>query len=148
MINFIDAADVYSRGASETLVGNALKGTLKSRTFERNRGAASRVAPVMQKRIEPLSRGQTKPKTGLDENGYDNIRAMDMELTDEDIAELNRISDPGVPYPQWMVLQLNDAEDPRPKVHSSRAGFKPEKPGRICEAGQNSYFQPRKCGDQ
>jgi aryl-alcohol dehydrogenase-like predicted oxidoreductase len=46
----------------------------------------------------------------------DNIKAVDMELTDEDIAQLNKISDPGVPYPQWMVLQLNEAEDPRPKV--------------------------------
>ncbi len=46
----------------------------------------------------------------------DNIRAIDMKLSPEDYAELNRASDPGVPYPQWMVLQLDQAEDPRPKV--------------------------------
>ncbi len=26
------------------------------------------------------------------------------------------MSDPGTPYPKWMVLQLDAAEDPRPKV--------------------------------
>ena len=46
----------------------------------------------------------------------DNIKAVDLKLKDEDIAELDRVSDPGVPYPKWMVLQLNEAEDPRPKV--------------------------------
>jgi aryl-alcohol dehydrogenase-like predicted oxidoreductase len=46
----------------------------------------------------------------------DNIRAVDLKLTADDLAELDRISDPGVPYPKWMVLQLDQAEDPRPKV--------------------------------
>jgi predicted aldo/keto reductase-like oxidoreductase len=50
-INFIDTADVYSLGESETLVGNALKGVRD-----------------------------------------------------------------GVPYPKWMVLQLDTAEDPRSKI--------------------------------
>ncbi len=46
----------------------------------------------------------------------DNISAVDLKLTAEDINELDKASDPGVPYPRWMVLQLNEAEDPRPKV--------------------------------
>jgi aryl-alcohol dehydrogenase-like predicted oxidoreductase len=46
----------------------------------------------------------------------DNIRAVDLKLTADDLAELDRVSDPGVPYPKWMVLQLDQAEDPRPKV--------------------------------
>ncbi|MFW6182056.1 MAG: aldo/keto reductase [Spirochaetota bacterium] len=46
----------------------------------------------------------------------DNIKAADLQLTGEDLDRLNRASDPGVPYPLWMVNQLNLAEDPRPKV--------------------------------
>lgn len=46
----------------------------------------------------------------------DNIAAVDLELTAEDLSELNDASDPGTPYPKWMVLQLDVAEDPRPKV--------------------------------
>jgi aryl-alcohol dehydrogenase-like predicted oxidoreductase len=46
----------------------------------------------------------------------DDIQAVDLKLTAEDMAELDEVSDPGVPYPKWMVLQLNEAEDPRPKV--------------------------------
>lgn len=46
----------------------------------------------------------------------DNIKAVDLQLTDEDIRELNEVSNPGVPYPKWMVLQLDQAEDPRPKL--------------------------------
>lgn len=46
----------------------------------------------------------------------DNIAASDLELTDEDMAELDAVSDPGTPYPKWMVLQLDVAEDPRPKT--------------------------------
>ncbi len=46
----------------------------------------------------------------------DNIKAADLQLTGEDLELLNRASDPGVPYPKWMVNQLNLAEDPRPKV--------------------------------
>jgi aryl-alcohol dehydrogenase-like predicted oxidoreductase len=46
----------------------------------------------------------------------DNIRAVDLKLKAEDFAALNEASDPGVPYPKWMVLQLDQAEDPRPKV--------------------------------
>src|SRR5579872_328462 len=46
----------------------------------------------------------------------DNIDAVDLRLADEDIRLLNEASDPGVPYPKWMVLQLDTAEDPRPKV--------------------------------
>ena len=46
----------------------------------------------------------------------DNIGAVDLRLSDEDIQQLDRASDPGIPYPKWMVLQLDTAEDPRSKV--------------------------------
>ncbi len=46
----------------------------------------------------------------------DDIRAVDLKLSDEDTSLLDQVSDPGVPYPKWMVLQLDQAEDPRPKV--------------------------------
>jgi aryl-alcohol dehydrogenase-like predicted oxidoreductase len=46
----------------------------------------------------------------------DNIAAAELALTAEDMAELNAVSDPGTPYPKWMVLQLDAAEDPRPHV--------------------------------
>ena len=46
----------------------------------------------------------------------DNIRAVDLELSDDDLRLLDAVSDPGVPYPKWMVLQLDTAEDPRPKI--------------------------------
>jgi aryl-alcohol dehydrogenase-like predicted oxidoreductase len=51
----------------------------------------------------------------------DNIRAVDLRLSDEEIQLLDSVSDPGIPYPKWMVLQLDTAEDPRPKVlHAER----------------------------
>src|SRR6202051_1765228 len=43
----------------------------------------------------------------------DNIGAVDMRLSDEDVRLLDAASDPGGPYPKWMVLQLDTAEDPR-----------------------------------
>src|SRR5882672_3438942 len=46
----------------------------------------------------------------------DNIRAVDVLLSEEDVRLLDAASDPGVPYPKWMVLQLDTAEDPRSKV--------------------------------
>jgi aryl-alcohol dehydrogenase-like predicted oxidoreductase len=46
----------------------------------------------------------------------DNIKAADLELTADDLKALNDISDPGTPYPKWMVLQLDQAEDPRPRT--------------------------------
>lgn len=46
----------------------------------------------------------------------DNIKAVDLVLTEDDFKTLHDASDPGVPYPQWMVLQLDQAEDPRPKT--------------------------------
>lgn len=46
----------------------------------------------------------------------DNIQAAELKLTNEDMHDLHVVSDPGVPYPRWMVLQLDQAEDPRPKV--------------------------------
>jgi aryl-alcohol dehydrogenase-like predicted oxidoreductase len=50
------------------------------------------------------------------EHLVDNIQAADLKLTDEDFKQLNAVSDPGTPYPKWMVLQLDQAEDPRPKL--------------------------------
>ena len=46
----------------------------------------------------------------------DNIRAVDLRLSDEDVQLLDAASDPGTPYPKWMVLQLDTAEDPRSKA--------------------------------
>ena len=46
----------------------------------------------------------------------DNIAAVDLHLSDEDVRLLDAASDPGVPYPKWMVLQLDTAEDPRSKA--------------------------------
>jgi len=46
----------------------------------------------------------------------DNIGAVDLRLSDDEVRVLDAASDPGVPYPKWMVLQLDTAEDPRPKV--------------------------------
>jgi len=46
----------------------------------------------------------------------DNIRAIDLRLSDEDVRLLDAASDPGVPYPKWMVLQLDTAEDPRSRA--------------------------------
>ena len=50
------------------------------------------------------------------EHLQDNIEAVNLTLTDEDLAVLHKASDPGTPYPKWMVLQLDQAEDPRPKI--------------------------------
>ena len=46
----------------------------------------------------------------------DNIGAVDLQLSDDEIQLLDAASDPGVPYPKWMVLQLDTAEDPRSRV--------------------------------
>src|SRR6204780_1500768 len=46
----------------------------------------------------------------------DNIGAVDLHLSDDDVRLPDSVSDPGVPYPKWMVLQLDTAEDPRPKI--------------------------------
>ena len=46
----------------------------------------------------------------------DNIRAVDLQLSDDEVRLLDAASDPGVPYPKWMVLQLDTAEDPRSKL--------------------------------
>jgi aryl-alcohol dehydrogenase-like predicted oxidoreductase len=46
----------------------------------------------------------------------ENIRAIELDLSEEDVRLLDAVSDPGVPYPKWMVLQLDTAEDPRGRV--------------------------------
>lgn len=56
----------------------------------------------------------------------DNIRAAEITLEAEEMAELNAASDPGTPYPRWMVNQLDQAEDPRPKaLHPERYAENP-----------------------
>jgi aryl-alcohol dehydrogenase-like predicted oxidoreductase len=50
------------------------------------------------------------------ENLEDNMKAVDLELSEADTKLLDSVSDPGTPYPKWMVLQLDAAEDPRPKI--------------------------------
>src|ERR1700728_3765807 len=53
----------------------------------------------------------------------DNIRAVELRLSSEDVRLLDEVSDPGVPYPKWMGLQLDTPENPRPKVlHPERYG--------------------------
>jgi aryl-alcohol dehydrogenase-like predicted oxidoreductase len=46
----------------------------------------------------------------------DNLLASELDLSKQELEELDRVSDPGTPYPMWMVKQLDEAEDPRPKV--------------------------------
>jgi aryl-alcohol dehydrogenase-like predicted oxidoreductase len=46
----------------------------------------------------------------------DNIRASELQLSEDDVRQLDAASDPGTPYPKWMVLQLDTAEDPRLKI--------------------------------
>jgi hypothetical protein len=46
----------------------------------------------------------------------DNIGAVNLRLSDDDVKLLDAASDPGIPYPKWMVLQLDSAEDPRSKI--------------------------------
>jgi aryl-alcohol dehydrogenase-like predicted oxidoreductase len=46
----------------------------------------------------------------------ENIRAIELDLSEEDVRLLDAVSDPGVIYPKWMVLQLDTAEDPRARV--------------------------------
>src|SRR5258705_13668720 len=46
----------------------------------------------------------------------DDIRAVDLRLSDDDVRQLDAASDPGIPYPKWMVLQLDTAEDPRSRI--------------------------------
>ena len=60
----------------------------------------------------------------------DNIRAVDLRLSDDDVRQLDAASDPGIPYPKWMVLQLDTAEDPRSKILHPSATRKAV-PGRI-----------------
>ena len=46
----------------------------------------------------------------------DNVGAVDLRLSDEEVRLLDAASDPGIPYPKWMVLQLDTAEDPRSRA--------------------------------
>lgn len=46
----------------------------------------------------------------------ENLRALDLALGEDDLRELDAASHPGTPYPRWMVLQLDQAEDPRTRA--------------------------------
>ncbi|HWA78515.1 MAG TPA: aldo/keto reductase, partial [Polyangiaceae bacterium] len=46
----------------------------------------------------------------------ENIRAVELELSREDLRALDEVSDPGPSYPRWMVDQLDVAEDPRARL--------------------------------
>jgi aryl-alcohol dehydrogenase-like predicted oxidoreductase len=46
----------------------------------------------------------------------EDIKAVDLELSPEDMERLDHASDPEVPYPKWIVLQHNMAEDPRMRI--------------------------------
>jgi len=46
----------------------------------------------------------------------ENLRAADIVLDPSDLQALDEVSHPGNPYPQWMVRQLDQAEDPRPQA--------------------------------
>ena len=46
----------------------------------------------------------------------EDIKAVDLNLPTEDMELLDQVSDPGVPYPKWIVMQHNLAEDPRMRV--------------------------------
>jgi hypothetical protein len=46
----------------------------------------------------------------------DNIGAVGLRLSADDVRQLDAASDPGIPYPKWMVLQLDVAEDPRARI--------------------------------
>jgi len=50
------------------------------------------------------------------EHLLDSIKAADLELSAEDFSQLDQVSHPGTPYPRWMVMQLDQAEDPRPRI--------------------------------
>ncbi|MEO6602284.1 MAG: aldo/keto reductase [Polyangiaceae bacterium] len=46
----------------------------------------------------------------------ENLGAIDLVLTDDDLRLLDQASDPGPTYPRWMVEQLDLAEDPRRRM--------------------------------
>lgn len=46
----------------------------------------------------------------------DNLACVDLELSSDDVSMLDAASDPGIPYPRWMVLQHDTVEDPRLKT--------------------------------
>jgi aryl-alcohol dehydrogenase-like predicted oxidoreductase len=46
----------------------------------------------------------------------DNIKAADLELSNQDVAELDEVSARPIPYPRWMVLQHNIAEEERDRA--------------------------------
>jgi aryl-alcohol dehydrogenase-like predicted oxidoreductase len=80
----------------------------------RHNVSVARVALAWTARQENISSVIIAARTH--EQLEDNIKAIDLKLSQEDFAQLNVASDPGTPYPKWMVLQLDQAEDPRAKT--------------------------------
>jgi aryl-alcohol dehydrogenase-like predicted oxidoreductase len=56
----------------------------------------------------------------------ENLRAVDIVLDADDVRELDAASNPGVPYPLWMVRQLDEAEDPRPHALDPEGPRRPD----------------------
>lgn len=46
----------------------------------------------------------------------ENIRSIDLALAEEDLRLLDEVTNPGDPYPKWMVYQHDQAEDPRARI--------------------------------
>jgi aryl-alcohol dehydrogenase-like predicted oxidoreductase len=46
----------------------------------------------------------------------DDMKSVDLALTPEDLSQLDAVSDTGIPYPRWMVLQHDAVEDPRRRI--------------------------------
>ena len=103
----------------------------------RTRGASCRSiwnGDIESSRLSRLSRNATPAQIALawllsravvssviiaartNERLTENVRAVDIELSPQNLEELDRVSNPGAPYPKWMVLQLDEAEDPRPRL--------------------------------
>ena len=74
------------------------------------------------------------------ENLEDNIKAVDLTLSEADVRQLDTASDPGVPYPKWMVLQLDTAEDPRPRRCCTPSAMPRVDRGRTC-AGRSGRVE-------
>jgi aryl-alcohol dehydrogenase-like predicted oxidoreductase len=81
---------------------------------EKHKASAARVALAWLLARPAVSSVIIAARTA--EHLEDNIKAVDLRLDPEDVKLLDKVSDPGVPYPMWMVLQHDTVEDPRKKV--------------------------------
>lgn len=46
----------------------------------------------------------------------DNLKAVDLKLTEDDFRTLHEATDPGVQYPRWMIYQQDLTRDPRTRT--------------------------------